>query len=103
MRSTITLASKAGIAAIAAQQVEIGRQIVAAGLMPILEPEVSIKSPEKDAAEAILLDELKKGIDALPAGQPGHAEADDPVEGRFVRAADQPPEGGAGRGAVGRL
>src|SRR5262249_1388925 len=39
------------------------------GLMPILEPEVSIKSPDKKGAEAILVEELKKGIDALPAGR----------------------------------
>ncbi len=69
MRSVINLASKDGIAAIAAQQFEIGEQIARHGLMPILEPEVSIKSPDKKGAEAILLDELKKGADALPAGR----------------------------------
>src|SRR5271165_2914038 len=68
MRSVINLASKTGIAAIAKQQFEIGEQIAKHGLMPILEPEVSIKSPEKAAAEAILLDELRKGLDTLPAG-----------------------------------
>ena len=69
MRSVINLASKDGIAAIAAQQFEFGEQIAKHGLMPILEPEVSIKSPDKKGAEAILLDELKKGADALPAGR----------------------------------
>ena len=69
MRSVINLASKDGIAAIAAQQFEIGGQIAKHGLMPILEPEVSIKSPDKKGAEAILLDELKKRADALPAGR----------------------------------
>ncbi len=69
MRSVINLASKTGIAAIAKQQFEIGEQIAKHGLMPILEPEVSIKSPEKAAAEAILLAELTKGLDALPAGR----------------------------------
>src|SRR5271157_5884555 len=68
MRSVINLASKTGIAAIAKQQFEIGEQIAKHGLVPILEPEVSIKSPEKAAAEAILLDELRKGLDTLPAG-----------------------------------
>jgi fructose-bisphosphate aldolase, class I len=67
MRSVINLASKDGIAAIAAQQFEVGAQIAKHGLMPILEPEVSIKSPDKKGAEAILLDELKKRTDALPA------------------------------------
>jgi fructose-bisphosphate aldolase class I len=67
MRSTINLASKTGIAAIIAQQFEVGAQIAAHGLMPILEPEVLIKSPEKAAAEAILLAEVKRHLDALPA------------------------------------
>jgi fructose-bisphosphate aldolase class I len=69
MRSVINLASKTGIAAIARQQFEIGEQIAKHGLMPILEPEVSIKSPDKAGAEAILLAELTKGLDALPAGR----------------------------------
>ena len=69
MRSVINLASKEGIAAIAAQQFEVGERIAAHGLMPILEPEVSIKSPDKKGAEAILFDELKKRTDALPAGR----------------------------------
>ena len=69
MRSVINLASQAGIAGIAAQQFEIGAQISAHGLVPIIEPEVSIKSPDKGGAEAILLAELTKHLDALPAGR----------------------------------
>jgi len=69
MRSVINLASKEGIAAIAAQQFEVGERIAQHGLMPILEPEVSIKSPDKKGAEAILFEELKKRTDALPAGR----------------------------------
>ncbi|HEY1413886.1 MAG TPA: fructose bisphosphate aldolase, partial [Rhodopila sp.] len=69
MRSVINLASQAGIAANVAQQFEIGAQISAHGLMPILEPEVSIKSPDKAGAEAILLAELTAKLDALPAGR----------------------------------
>jgi fructose-bisphosphate aldolase, class I len=68
MRSVINLASKAGIAAIAAQQFEVGAQIAKHGLMPILEPEVSIKSPDKPGAEAILLEELTRHLDASPNG-----------------------------------
>jgi fructose-bisphosphate aldolase class I len=64
-RSTINLASRSGIAAIAAQQFEVGRQVLRHGLVPILEPEVLIKSPAKKEAEAILRDELLKGLDAL--------------------------------------
>ena len=66
-RSTIHLASKTGIAAIAAQQFEIGKQVLRHGLTPIMEPEVLIKSPNKAEAEAILRDELLKGLDALDA------------------------------------
>ena len=69
MRSVINLASKEGIAAIVAQQFEVGDRIARHGLMPILEPEVSIKSPDKKGAEAILFDELKKRTDALPASR----------------------------------
>ncbi|WP_027815256.1 fructose bisphosphate aldolase [Paraburkholderia bannensis] len=67
MRSVIERASASGIAAIAQQQFEVGAQIVAKGLVPILEPEVSIKAPDKAEAEALLRDALLKGLDALPA------------------------------------
>jgi fructose-bisphosphate aldolase, class I len=69
MRSVINLASQEGIAAIVKQQFEIAAQIGKHGLMPIIEPEVSIKSPDKPGAEAILLAEIKKSLDALPAGR----------------------------------
>jgi len=68
MRSVIDHASQEGIAAIVKQQYEIAAQIQAHGLVPILEPEVSINSPDKAAAETILLAELLKGLDALPDG-----------------------------------
>jgi len=68
MRSFINLASKNGIAAVVAQQFDVGAQIAKHGLMPIIEPEVSIKSPDKAGAEAILLAELKGKLDALPDG-----------------------------------
>ena len=66
MRSVVNLASQEGIAAIVAQQFEVAAQIAGHGLMPIIEPEVSIKSPDKPGAEAILLAELTKRLDALP-------------------------------------
>jgi fructose-bisphosphate aldolase, class I len=69
MRSVINLASPTGVAAIVKQQFEIGEQIAKHGLMPILEPEVSIKSPDKAGAEALLLAELSRGLDQLPAGR----------------------------------
>ncbi|MDP1748431.1 MAG: fructose bisphosphate aldolase [Reyranella sp.] len=69
MRSVINLASPAGIVAIVKQQFEIAAQIAAHGLMPIIEPEVSIKSPDKAGAEAILRAELTRSLDALPDGR----------------------------------
>jgi fructose-bisphosphate aldolase class I len=69
MRSTINLPSKEGIAAIVAQQFELAAQIANHGLMPIIEPEVLIKSPDKAGAEALLLAELTKKLDALPSGR----------------------------------
>jgi fructose-bisphosphate aldolase class I len=65
-RSVINLANREGIAAIVRQQFEVARQVLAAGLVPILEPEVNIKSPERAEADRILLDELLKGLDSLP-------------------------------------
>src|ERR1700726_2027628 len=68
MRSVINLPSKDGIAAVVAQQFDVAAQIAAYGLMPIIEPEVSIKSPDKAGAEAILLAELTRQLDAAPDG-----------------------------------
>jgi fructose-bisphosphate aldolase, class I len=69
MRSVINLPSKQGIAAVVAQQFDVAAQIARYGLMPIVEPEVSIKSPDKPGAEAILLAELTQKLDALPKGR----------------------------------
>ena len=66
MRSVINQASPQGIGAIVRQQFELAAQIGSHGLVPILEPEVSIKIADKAQAEAILRDELIKGLDALP-------------------------------------
>ena len=69
MRSVINLPSKQGIAAVVAQQFDVAARIAEYGLMPIIEPEVSIKSPDKPGAEAILLAELTKKLDALANGR----------------------------------
>ena len=69
MRSVIDLPSRGGIAAVVAQQFEVAARIAEHGLMPIIEPEVSIKSPDKAGAEAILRDELMKALDVLPEGR----------------------------------
>eukprot|EP00567_Pseudictyota_dubia_P004415 CAMPEP_0197435810 /NCGR_PEP_ID=MMETSP1175-20131217/3321_1 /TAXON_ID=1003142 /ORGANISM="Triceratium dubium, Strain CCMP147" /LENGTH=299 /DNA_ID=CAMNT_0042964927 /DNA_START=268 /DNA_END=1167 /DNA_ORIENTATION=- len=65
MRSVIKTANIDGIKAIVDQQFEVGKQIIEAGLCPILEPEVDITSPEKEKIEDILKEELMKGLDAL--------------------------------------
>lgn len=69
MRSVISEANADGIDAIVAQQFEIGKQILAHGLMPILEPEVTITIADKAQAEDMLLAALTKHLDALPDGQ----------------------------------
>jgi fructose-bisphosphate aldolase class I len=66
MRSVIKDADKNGVSAIVDQQFEYGATISAAGLVPILEPEVSIDSPHKDEAEKLLRDALQTHVDALP-------------------------------------
>lgn len=58
MRSVIKAADPAGIAAVVAQQFEVGQRISAAGLVPILEPEIDIKAPDKAACETLLADEI---------------------------------------------
>ena len=70
MRSVIKLANEKGIAAVVAQQFAVGRQILAAGLVPIIEPEIDINSPEKAAAEAILKREILAELAKQPADQP---------------------------------
>ncbi|MGR8921189.1 MAG: fructose bisphosphate aldolase [Gammaproteobacteria bacterium] len=69
MRSVIKQASASGIKAIVAQQFEVGRQIVAAGLVPIIEPEVDIHCPDKAAAEEMLKAEMLAELDQLAADQ----------------------------------
>jgi len=69
MRSVIKLANAKGIADVVKQQFDIGKQILAKGLVPIIEPEIDINSPEKAAAEELLKVELLKQLDTLPSGQ----------------------------------
>ncbi len=65
MRSVVKVANKDGIQRVVDQQFEVGKQILAGGLMPILEPEVDIHSPSKAEAEALLRDALLAGLDSL--------------------------------------
>lgn len=68
-RSVIKLANEAGIKKIVEQQFDLGKKVVAAGLVPIIEPEVDINSPEKSKAEEILKKELQANLDALSEDQ----------------------------------
>ena len=70
MRSVIKLANADGVGAVVAQQFEVGRQILAAGLVPIIEPEVDINSPEKGEAEVLLKAAILAELDRQPADQP---------------------------------
>jgi fructose-bisphosphate aldolase class I len=65
MRSVVKHANADGVAAIVAQQFAVGEQIAAAGLVPILEPEVDINSPTKAAAEELLMSEIMHGLDSV--------------------------------------
>ena len=68
MRSVINDADEAGISAIVDQQFDYASRILAAGLVPIIEPEVSISSPDKEQAETSLRDAIVKHVEALPGG-----------------------------------
>jgi fructose-bisphosphate aldolase class I len=68
-RSVIQLADPKGVGAVVEQQLEVGRQVLGHGLVPIIEPEVDIKSPQKAEAEALLKAELLRGLGSIPEGQ----------------------------------
>lgn len=91
MRSVIKLANPAGIAAVVRQQFDEAKRILAKGLMPIIEPEVSIKSPERDAADRIMLAEILKQLDSLPEGERVMLKLTIPAEpGLFQPLVDHP-------------
>ena len=90
-RSVINLANRDGIAAVVKQQFEVGQQVLGHGMMPIIEPEVNIKSPERAGADQILLEELVKALDALPADQQVMLKLSLPVKpGLFDPLVDHP-------------
>ena len=90
-RSVINLANPAGIAAIVRQQFEVGNQVLAHGMMPMLEPEINIKSPERAECDRIMLAEILKNLDALPGGQQVMLKLSLPVQpGLFDQLVDHP-------------
>jgi fructose-bisphosphate aldolase class I len=64
-RSVINFANREGIAAVVAQQFKVAGQVLAHGMMPIIEPEVNIKSPERESADRILLEEILRNLDRV--------------------------------------
>jgi len=83
MRSVIKAADAQGIKAVVEQQFEIGKQILAAGLVPIIEPEVDINSTTKAEAESMLRDEIMAQLDALDADLPVMLKLTIPEEANF--------------------
>jgi fructose-bisphosphate aldolase class I len=84
-RSVINAADAKGIAAVVAQQFEVGKQVLAHGLMPILEPEYSIKAADRGEGETILRDEIRKQLDTLADGQQVMLKLSIPVVPNFYR------------------
>jgi fructose-bisphosphate aldolase class I len=90
-RSVIHEANAAGIKAVVAQQFEVAKTVCAAGLVPIIEPEVDINSPTKAEAEAILKQEIATHLDALGDGETVMLKLTIPTEdGLYVDLADHP-------------
>jgi fructose-bisphosphate aldolase class I len=83
MRSVIKVANAKGVSEVVAQQFAVGRQILAAGLVPIIEPEVDISSPSKREAEVLLKAALLKELDGQPADQPVMLKLTLPEEDNF--------------------
>ncbi len=90
-RSVINSANRDGIAAVVAQQFAVGQQVLAHGMMPMIEPEVNIKSETRAECDRILLEELLKQLDALPQGQQVMLKLSLPVQpGLFDPLVDHP-------------
>ncbi|MEG3586664.1 MAG: fructose bisphosphate aldolase [Actinomycetota bacterium] len=86
MRSVIKLANSDGINAIVDQQFLIGQQIIATGLMPIIEPEVDIHSPEKSECETLMRAAIERNLSELPEGQSVMLKLTLPEEDNFYEA-----------------
>ncbi|MBO9518947.1 MAG: fructose bisphosphate aldolase [Porphyrobacter sp.] len=91
-RSVINAANASGIAAIVRQQFEVAAQVLSHGLMPILEPEYSIKAADRSEGEALLREEILHGLDALPAGEQVMLKLSLPVTANFYRALVEHPK-----------
>jgi fructose-bisphosphate aldolase class I len=85
MRSVVKRANAAGVRAVVDQQFDVGQQILAAGLCPIIEPEVDIKSPDKAECETLLKQAMLERLDALPDGEQVMLKLTLPEEDGFYR------------------
>ena len=85
MRSVVKLANHDGIKAVVEQQFEVGKEILAAGLVPIIEPEVDINSPEKAEAEALLKLEILAQLNMLEEGQEVMLKLTLPTQSNFYK------------------
>jgi fructose-bisphosphate aldolase, class I len=91
-RSVIGGANTAGIAAVVAQQFELAHQVLSHGLVPIIEPEVTISIPDKAQAEGILRDEITKQLESVPDGQRVMLKLSLPTEVNFYRPLIEHPK-----------
>ena len=90
-RSVINLANRDGIRAVVAQQFDVARQVLAKGMVPIIEPEVNIKSAERDGADRILLEEILAALESVPADSQVMLKLSIPAEaGLFQPLVDHP-------------
>jgi fructose-bisphosphate aldolase class I len=90
-RSVINLADPQGIAGVVAQQFDVARKVLSYGMVPIIEPEVNIKSPERAEADRILLSEILKNLESVPASEQVMLKLSIPVEaGLFQPLVDHP-------------
>lgn len=85
MRSVIKEANPEGIRKVVEQQFEVGKQIIGAGLMPIIEPEVDIHSSDKEEIERILKDEILKQLESLPENEPVMLKLTIPTVNNFYK------------------
>jgi fructose-bisphosphate aldolase, class I len=91
-RSVINRADRAGIAAIVAQQFDIGRQVLGHGMMPILEPEYSIKAADRAEGEEMLREEILQQLETLPEGQQVMLKLSLPVKANFFKPLVEHPK-----------
>jgi len=91
MRSVIKLANAKGIDAVVAQQFQFGKEILAGGLMPIIEPEVDIKSPEKERCEELLRSAIVRELDNLLNGQQVMLKLTLPTEPNYYKVLVEHP------------